>query len=155
MLFSESKTSGTSISAKTCALLSAEFGDVQMEHEPTSFKGYCVWRDRPGLLLRLTMPQKIIEAAREHLPDLLDGYKLSLPSGKKLMEMADALELVVPQPAKLDSKQVQIQRLIGSLKFIEQLHPRLSLILHRLSCLMSAPPHEALLVVQAPCRSLR
>ena len=55
----------------------------------------------------------------------------------------------MPQPAKLDRKQVQIQRLIGSLKFIKQLHPRLSLILHRLSRLMSAPPHEALLVVQA------
>jgi len=72
-----------------------------------SFRGFCVWRDRPGLLLRLTMPQKITEAVREHLPDLLDGFQLSLPSGgssNKLMEMADALELVTPRPAKLDRK---------------------------------------------------
>ena len=45
--------------------------------------------------------------------------------------------------ADLTKKQVGIQRLIGSLKFIEKLHPSLSLVLHRLSCVMSCPPPEA------------
>ena len=56
---------------------------------------------------------------------------------------------VEPRPAKLDGIQVNIQRLIGSLKYIAILHPRLSLALHRLSCVMSAPTHFAYKVAKA------
>lgn len=41
--------------------------------------------------------------------------------------------LVKPRPAKLDDVQVNIQRLIGLLKYIAFLHPRICLALHRLS----------------------
>ena len=59
------------------------------------------------------------------------------------------MKLVEPRPAKLDSVQVNTQRLIGSLKYISLLHPRFSLALHRLSCVMSAPPHVAYEVAKA------
>ena len=39
---------------------------------------------------------------------------------------------------------MRFQQVLGSLKFIERLHPRISLLLHRLSCVMSSPPDEAL-----------
>jgi hypothetical protein len=57
--------------------------------------------------------------------------------------MADAMLLPSVRTGKLTRRQTSTQRLIGSLKFVERLHPRLSLILHRLSCVMSAPPPEA------------
>ena len=46
-------------------------------------------------------------------------------------------------------KQKKIQKLIGCLKFIERLTPSLSLILHRLSCVMTFPPPEAWEVARA------
>jgi hypothetical protein len=149
MLFSESESSDGAIALRTCALLSEKYGDVRTEREPTSFKGFSIYRDRPGLLLRLTLPQKIIETAREHMPALLDGGKLDLPYGQKFQQLADGLQLVSPRPLKLARWQIQIQRIIGSLKFIEGLHPRLSLVIHRLSCVMASPPREAMLVAQA------
>ena len=95
------------------------------------------------------MPQKIVEAAREHAPELLEGGTPKVPSGKKLQNVADALELAPMRDPTSETKigltkrQRRTQQLIGSLKFIEQLHPRISLILHRLSCVMSRPPPDA------------
>ena len=94
--------------------------------------------------------QKIIEAAREHLPALLQpGKKPKLLKGAEFRTTIDSMKLVEPRPAKLDSVQVNTQRLIGSLKCIALLHPRFSLALHRLSCVMSAPPHVAYEVAKA------
>jgi len=149
MLFSESASSNGAIAMRTCALLCEKYGDVRTEREPNSFKGYSIDCDHASRLLRLNLPNKITEAAREHLPAPLDGGKLYLPSGQKFQQMPDDLQLVTPQPLKLSRPQVQIQRLIGSLNFIEGLHPRLSLVIHRLSCVMASPPPEAMLVAQA------
>ena len=49
----------------------------------------------------------------------------------------------------LSPLQRKTQKLIGSLKFIERLHPRLTLLLHRLSCVMAYPPPEAYEVARA------
>ena len=99
------------------------------------------------------MPQKIVEAAREHLPALLEGTApsvLDLPVGRKLQKLADAMQLTGGvKDHKLSRKQHETQRLIGSLKFIEKLHPSLTLVLHRLSCVMSDPPPEAWVVACA------
>ena len=141
LLFSESASSGYSIAEHTCKLLSDKYGDVKPCRNPTSFAGFSISPGAHGGI-KLTMPQKIIEAAREHLPELLDGTPLSLPKGKQLRDMADRLVLVA-SPGKLTAKQRRTQQLIGSLKFIERLHPRVSLTLHRLSCVMSGPPPEA------------
>ena len=44
---------------------------------------------------------------------------------------------------------MRTQSIIGHLKFVERVQPRLSLLLHRLSCVMSAPPPEAYEVARA------
>ena len=49
------------------------------EREPTSYAGVMLTRDEAAGTLRLSMPQKIIEAAREHYPELLSGEQPSSP----------------------------------------------------------------------------
>ena len=144
VLCSETAGSNYSICEALASLLTKRYGDCKQEREPTSFKGSSIKRDRPARQLQLTFPQKIIEAAREHLPALLQpGEKLKLLKGAEFRATINDMKTVEPRPAKLDGTQVNNQRLISSLKYIAILHPRLSLALHRLSCVMSAPPHVA------------
>ena len=150
LLFSESPSSGYAISERTCAALSELYGDVGAAREPTSYVGYRMHRDRAAGTITLSLEQKVVEAAREHMPELLEGKRpKDLPTGTKLHAMADALQLAERAGERLCPKQVRIQKLIGSLKFIERVHPRVTLILHRLSCVMSAPPYEAYDVARA------
>jgi hypothetical protein len=150
LFFFEDPALNRRASRAPCASLSKLYGDMRYEPEPSSFKGYSIRRDRLARLLQLTMPQKIDEAARAHIPELLDGGALPrLPADRRLADIGDGLALFTPAPAKLDLQQVRTQQLIGSLKFIELLHPRLSLVLHRLSCVMSAPPPEVYDVARA------
>ena len=86
------------------------------------------------------MPQKIVEAAREHMPELLDGSKVSVPSSTAMQKIADAMRMSDERKKTLSPLQRKTQKLIGSLKFIERLHPRLTLTLHRLSCVMAYLP---------------
>lgn len=96
------------------------------------------------------MSQKVIEAAREHLPELLSASPPpDLPSGSKLHALADAMQLVTPRPAKLTRVQRATQQLCGSLKFVEKVQPRISLLLNRVSYVMSCPPPEAYDVARA------
>ena len=141
-LISEAK--GTAIADATIAALRERFGEVKAEHEPTSFAGYRIARDREAGTLTISMPQKAVEAAREHAPTLIDGGKLDVPTGAKLMAMADKLEMPEHTPgARLDATQTSTQRIIGACKFMEKVNPRLCLPLHRLSCVMSFPPPDA------------
>lgn len=151
LLFSESKTSGYSISERTVALLSAKYGDLRPVREPTSYAGMAIARDRAQGTLQLTLPQKIVEAAREHYPELLSGERPTSPppKGAALERLADAMRMPDERGGKLSRAQVRTQQLIGSLKFVEKIHPRLSLVLHRLSCVMSCPPPEAYDVARA------
>jgi hypothetical protein len=50
----------------------------------------------------------------------------------------------LPRPAELSRKKADVQRLIGSLKFIELLASRLSPLLHHLNCIISARPLAAM-----------
>ena len=149
-LISETKESGRSIANRTITALTEKFGKVTSEHEPTAFAGYKIQRDRARRALTISMPQKIVEAVREHLPELLDGVRPELPSNKKLSAMADQLELAPPHPSgKRSKQQVATQRIIGSLKFVEKVMPKLSMPLHRLSCVMSNSTPEAYVVARA------
>jgi len=94
------------------------------------------------------MPQKIIEAAREHMPELLRGERPTLLSGRRLAVAADSLKLA-DRDGKLTPQQVRAQSIIGHLKFVERVQPKLCLVLHRLSCVMSAPPPAAYDVARA------
>ena len=139
LFFSEDKALHQAASKKLCAILSEAYGDVRYESEPTSFKGYLIRRDRAARLIQLTFPQKVDEAVRSHLPELLDGGDVRLPAGKALQRLADNMVLAAPTPGKLTALQVRVQQPIGSLKYIKLLHPRIAFILHRLSCVMSSP----------------
>ena len=146
MLFSESGS--WAIAERTCKLLTAKYGDVRPERTPTSFAGYSITHGDASITL--SMSQKVIEAAREHLPELLSASPPpDLPSGSKLHALADAMQLVTPRPAKLTRVQRATQQLCGSLKFVEKVQPRISLLLHRVSCVMSCPPPEAYDVARA------
>ena len=148
LLFSESSKSDYSISEHTCRLLSQKYGDVKAVREPDSFAGFSLTRPAAGRI-NLSMPQKIIEAAREHMPELLEGTKVSVPSATAMQKIADAMRMSDDRKKSLAPVQRKTQKLIGSLKFIERLHPRLTLILHRLSCVMAYPPPEAYEVARA------
>ena len=118
-----------------------------MQIEPDSFAGYKLARDRANHAVTLSMPRKIIEAARTHLPQVFEGgAKANVLSKCKLMNVADGLELDPESRAskRLSNEQKTTQSVIGSLKFVERIMPEISLPLHRLSCVMSAPPPEAL-----------
>lgn len=79
-------------------------------------------RDRVLRQLQITFPQKVIEAAREHLPALLQSDTTpKLLKGAKFRDAIDSLKLVEPRPAKLTKTQVDTQRLVGSLKYISVL----------------------------------
>jgi hypothetical protein len=150
-IISEPKANKYQLADATLKLFRARFGDVTAEREPQSFVGYRVSRDRQRRALTLSMPQKVVEATREHLPELISAGKApALPSGRKLQKMADELKLAGRAAGtKMSKSQVKTQRIIGSLKFIEKVMPKLSLPLHRLSCVMSDPPPEALTVATA------
>ena len=141
------KEHGREVSHATLRILKEKFKELAVQDEPESFAGYKVVRDRTRRTLTLSMPQKIIEAARAHLPDIFDPeVKVDVVKGKRLMNLADGLALdpKARESKKLDVTQKATQSIIGSLKFIERIMPEISLPLHRLSCVMSAPPHEAL-----------
>ena len=148
LLFSESESSSYAIAERTCALLSAKYGDVKATREPDSFAGFSISRAVPNRI-HLSMPQKVVEAAREHMPELLTETKPSCPSATSMQKIADAMAMPTERKKSLTPLQRKIQKLIGSLKFIERLHPRLSLVLHRLSCVMACPPPEAYEVARA------
>ena len=148
LLFSESASSEYGISEHTCKILSGHYGDVKAVRAPKDFAGFKIDRSDAGL--RLSMPQKIIEAVREHMPELLDeSGKVSVPSATSLQKTADTMALPEVRPKSLTPVQRKTQKLIGSLKFIERLHPRVTLLLHRLSCVMACPPPEAYEVARA------
>jgi len=140
-----------SITAATTAAIKAAFdGEVKLDYDPTSFLGRRITRDRERRTLKVSMPLKVEEAVLEHLPDLAAGKSLGLPPAKQVLDMADSMTLAPRAPgAKLTSEQSRTQQIIGSLKFIEKVMPRISLVVHRLSCVMSSPPPEALIVAKA------
>lgn len=139
-----SETHGYSIAEATLAKLRQKFGEMKSQREPTAFAGYKISRDRERRALTISLPQKCVETARTHLPMLLEGVKPDTPKGKKLMDMADALMMAPREPGKpLTKEQVSVQQKIGSLKYIEKVQPKLSLAIHRLSCIMASPPPEA------------
>ena len=142
---------GTEVAQATCRALKDKFKELSTQNEPDSFAGYKVARDRAKRAITLSMPQKIIEAARTHLPQVFESEaKVDVLKGSKLMDVADgmALDPDTRESKKLDAGQKATQSIIGSLKFVERVMPEISLGLHRLSCVMSAPPPEALKVAQ-------
>ena len=142
LLFSESTSSGYAISERTVQLLTEKYGDVGPVKEPSSYAGYKLRRDRKRRTINMSMPQKIVEAAREHLSELLTGGTPAIPSGtalstseRSLCKVADKLAMPDERPSKLSKKQVQTPP------------PRPHLIPRKMLCTLSLSGSASL-----PCR---
>ena len=136
-------SAGGEIAERTLALMRAKYGDVTSELHPTSFYGCKLEYGADGSIT-ISLPQKIVEAVREHVPALLDGKtpkQLGLLTGIKLQQALDSLELGPPRKACADT--TSTQSVTGSLKFCERVHTRFKLSVHRLSCVQAAPTDPA------------
>lgn len=143
LLISESKESSCAITNRTISMLKAKFGKVTHEERPTSFAGYKLTWHADGSI-SLSMEQKIVEAARKHIPEVIEGQEPpDILKGKALRDALDALKLPEHRPAKLDEQQKGFQACVGSLKYIEKVLMRLAVANHRCSCVMSCPPPGA------------
>ena len=81
------------------------------------------------------MEQKLVEAVRAHVPELLDGKKPpGLLRGEALQKAADELMLLTPaepqRPGRPDSDGKAVQAITGSLRFVEKIMPRLGVVVH-------------------------
>ena len=132
--------------------LDARYGETKYEENPTAFTSYAIAYNRTLGCVTIYMTQKCLEAAHEYLPQLTQGVRPSarLKKGETLERLADELRLPPAEQrrSKLDKEQQRVQKIIGSLKFLEKTRIDLSLPIHRLSCIMSCPPKEATLVAE-------
>lgn len=152
LIFSESKSSGRKLQHRVLQMLKSEFNDeVKFEEEPTSVAAIRVDRSPDRSTLTISMPDKIDEAVREFLPEILDGSKPArILTGKALHDAADALRMPTEQPMPMPKAGKRVQQALGKLKFPEKrCIPALTLVLHRLSCIMKYPPPEATLVTDS------
>lgn len=154
LLISESNCTDRSITNATIAGLKKILGDnVKYEHDPSSFAGFKITRSSDRSTLTISQEQKVIDAVTAFLPCLLTGAEPDhiLLKGKPLRDALEALVLPDgPRPAKLSAVQKRFQAITGHLKYFERgTHPRLTLALHHLSCVMSNPPEEATLIAES------
>ena len=152
--FSESSTDQHITKNTIAALKKAYHDQVTSDLSPSSFAGYKVTisdDDAGRRIVSLSQKQKIVEAARKYLPELLENKRPDgLLVGTALETLLDSLKLAPEKPAKLDSDQKMVQQILGDLKYFERgSMPRLSLMVHRLSCIMSAPPPGSLVAAKS------
>ena len=142
-----------------CALhsqLEARYGagEVRLEHEPTSFVGFTILRDRFRRAMTISMAAPIEAAAREHIPDYVNGASLKslgIPEGKKLRDLIDSLTILPCDASKprLTPNQRLVAQIIGKCRWYDKVSPATTHALHALSCVVSRPPPEALLAAKA------
>jgi hypothetical protein len=134
---------------RTVAELKKRYRDkVTHDLDPTSFAGYKVniKRHTGYTKVMLSQERKIIEAARKYMPSLLEDKKpAGLLEGKALTDALEALTLPKARVGRLSESQKRVQQILGDLKYFERgTMPRMSRMVHRLSCIMSFPPEGAL-----------
>ena len=152
--FSESDPRQLITHATIDALKAAYDGQVTFDLNPSSFAGYKVNIERTGesAVVTLSQAQKVDEAMREHMPSVLDGDAKpnDVLEGTQLTALLDQLTLPSMAPTKLSTGQKTTQRIIGAIKYFERgTCPRLTRMVHRLSCVMSHPPPEALVAARS------
>ena len=142
--FSESHPDAP-ITESTFTALIDKYKDVTIHRYPKSLAGYKIDHSADLKSLRISQPQKVLDAVMEHMPHLIHepGSDKSL-SGGKLEAALKALVLPTePPPKKLSKDQQRFQSITGFLKFFERgSYPRLSKMVHCLSRVMSNPPPE-------------
>ena len=146
--FSESGADQTITKATIAALQERYNGKVTHDLNPTSFVGYKVdiARSDGTTTVQLSQERKVSEAARKYMPSLLEGvHPKDLLEGTALTDALSRLTLPADRSAKLNADQKRVQQIIGDLKYFERgIMPRISRMVHYLSCIMSFPPPGAL-----------
>jgi hypothetical protein len=124
---------------------------VKYEDRPTSFKGYGIAWSRDGSVATLHMTTHVDALAARWVPELLEGVTpADILSGTKLNHAADALAMVSPRPLVLNSMAKSVQEMGGGVKFVERgVMPRMSRLMHKISCVSAAPPPEAYVVARS------
>ena len=153
-----SETTGTNFAAAKLLLsqLEARYGrgEVKIEHEPTSFVGYSIKRNRRLDALTIDMAAPVEAAAREFIPIYVetgDCAEAGLPHGAKLRKMLADLTMAKADPSnpKLTPSQRRVGTIVGKLRWYEKCCPALTQPLHQLSCVTQRPPPEALPCAEA------
>ena len=150
--FSESNADQAITKATIAALQKRYNGKVTHDLNPTSFVGYKVdiTRSEGSTVVQLSQERKVSEAARKYMPSLLEGTRpANLLEGTALTDALSGLTLPSDRSAKLNADQKCVQQIIGDLKYFERgIMPRISRMVHYLSCIMSFPPPGALPAAQ-------
>jgi hypothetical protein len=148
LLFSEAKQGSRSITKRTIAALKAKFDRgtdiVKFEHDPTAFAGYAITYASDKSAITISLAAKIEQAARLYLPEAFSasgpGKPANILTGVALQKAADAL-LLHPKSSGRPCKQAkEVMAITGSCRWFEKIMPGISLLTHRLSCVMSNPP---------------
>ena len=121
---------------------------IKIHGRPAAYKGYGVAWSRDHSIVTLHMTTHIEALAKEWVPELFDDIIPSdILSGNKLTQAADSLELVLPRPHKPTKVTSDVQSCNGGVKYIERgVMPRVSLLVHRVSCVQSSACPTALIV---------
>lgn len=142
--FSESSAEQSITKATIAALKEAYNDELTSDLAPTSFAGYKIniVRDSNGTSLSMSQHQKVVEAVKKYMPELLEGTRpADILVGAQLTELLESLHLPDIRPSKLSPDQKTTQCITGDLKYFERgSMPRLSRMVHRLSCCMGCPP---------------
>ena len=103
-----------------------------------------MFSDTDGDTLKRDMEKKIINLAVEHAPELLEGKKpAAMLSNKAASEAVKNMRLPSERVGKLSGEQMETRRITGKAKFINKVHPSVTLPCHSLSCVAAWPPQEA------------
>ena len=104
----------------------------------------------------ISMPELIEQKFKQECPELVSvaaraAFKLEHVKGGKLHALADALELAPRNPSgKVSEHTKKTQTLTGNLRYFLRTNAGdLNVVVHRLSCVQSCAPAEAVIVGKA------
>ena len=149
LLFTPTTAEGKATKEATIAAMRAKWGqndvlgDVRVEVEPSEWVGLTWFRDRARRALTVYMNKYVEEAVAQHAPEIArekNAITTRLKSGEA-RDMFDKLALAPKdkRPEVLSKAAKQVQSIVGALKYPEPVLPRISLGLHKLSCVVSCP----------------
>ena len=141
--------------ARTIMIIENEIGEkLKWEAEPTVYAGVRIARSLDRKRLSMDVRQKVVEAARDLIPDVLDkkpgaAKAYGILQGAKLQRGLDELHLDPIEDGasaatyKMSKEQKQYQMGVGKLRYICERMPRLQLHVAKLSKVAARPmvPH--------------
>jgi hypothetical protein len=124
---------------------------VQYKDRPTAFKGYGIAWSRDNTVVSLHMTSHIESLAHKYVPECLRGeVPPDTLSGLALCKAADELAMVSPRPLVLSRIGKEVQEMGGGTKYVERaVMPRVSRLMHKVSCCSASPPDSARIVARS------